>query len=386
MKIRTPLALGFALLVLLLPACGSDSSGPPDQIAQDLERILQDGLQKSGALGAVIEVAAPDWTWRSAAGLSSTTPPVAAAPDMYFRMASVSKLTTAIAVMRLIQDGRMSLDDPVERWLPVKYLERMPYYRQITMRMLLQHRSGLADYNETDSLIPQQMAQPDVPLSTDTAIVEGLDQTASPPDRGFEYSNPNYLLLAMAIDAAAGVSYERYLNERIFARVSESDMFTMTAPPVKPLPQPGMRCLSRYPDPAVLSDFTDLYINWDRGAGDIVTSAGGMNRLHRALREGRLIDRALLAEMETLSSPMPIGFLPVPDAAAAYGLGYIKIRSGALDVTLVGHEGGYPGSTTYAFYLAECDIYFTFNMNGSPQDENQHLLLPLVQYLRQLHA
>jgi D-alanyl-D-alanine carboxypeptidase len=102
-------------------------------------------------------------------------------------------------------------------------------------------------------------------------------------------------------------------------------------------------------------DFTDCYVLFDRGAGDIVSTAADLNRFHRVLREGKILNKTTLAGMET----------PTPQSGkAGYGLGYITGSIAPANVTVMGHTGGYPGSFTFWYYLPEQDTYVTWNLNG----------------------
>ena len=113
-------------------------------------------------------------------------------------------------------------------------------------------------------------------------------------------------------------------------------------------------------------DYTALYIQFDRGAGDLISTTGDLNRFHRALREGRIISRASLAEMEK-ATPQ--------SGKTGYGLGYTTENITAPGLIVQGHTGGYPGSFTFWYYLPETDTYLTYNVNyvGSMEETMQKM-------------
>ena len=113
-------------------------------------------------------------------------------------------------------------------------------------------------------------------------------------------------------------------------------------------------------------DYTGLYIQFDRGAGDIISTTADMNRFHRALREGKIISKTSLADMEK-GTPQ--------SGTKGYGLGYSTTTITPPGITAKGHTGGYPGSFTFWYYLPEKDAYVTFNVNyvGSMQDTVQKM-------------
>jgi D-alanyl-D-alanine carboxypeptidase len=108
-------------------------------------------------------------------------------------------------------------------------------------------------------------------------------------------------------------------------------------------------------------DYTGLYIQFDRGAGDIISTTCDLNRFHRALREGRIISKPSLASMEK-GTPQ--------SGTKGYGLGYMTTNVTPPGIIVQGHTGGYPGSFTFWYYLPAKDSYVTFNVNyvGPMQD------------------
>ena len=131
-------------------------------------------------------------------------------------------------------------------------------------------------------------------------------------------------------------------------------------------------------------DFTNLYVLFDRGAGDLVSTTADLNRFHRALREGKIISSVSLADMEK-PSPQSRG--------ASYGLGYSTEFNADSNLTLQGHTGGYPGSFTFMYYLPEQDTYVTFNLNsvGTSPGNLRTIRAAILTYLksgaaRDLHA
>ncbi len=334
---------------------------PPPGIAAELQAVL-DGAVGKDAPGVVARVDLPGWSWSGAAGIAREVPRAPADPSDHARIASVSKVFTAVAILRLAEEGKLSLDDTLDRWLPSEYLARMNEKGfaadRITIRDVLRHRSGIADYDEMGVLIPAQITKPDVPVTTDAAIFDGLDRgpAAYAPGDGFAYSNPGYILLTRIIDAASGTTYEEYLRATILGPLGMSETYLPTDPPVRTVPEPAMHALMQTEPDGPWEDFTDLYMLWDRGSGDIISTVGDLATFHRALREGRIIGADSFAQMRD--------FLPAEERFS-YGMGYQRVPSPALGVALEGHNGGYPGAVTDVFYLPEHDAYITIARNGN---------------------
>ena len=139
------------------------------------------------------------------ADLEAGTP---ASADTNYRLASVTKQFTAAAILLLAQDGALSLDDPVKRWLP-----SLPAAADaITLRQLLSHTSGLLDYEDHVAHgFTGQLHDSDV-----LRILEGLDETYFAPGSDYRYSNSGYALLALVVGKASGSDFASFLERRIF--------------------------------------------------------------------------------------------------------------------------------------------------------------------------
>lgn len=324
---------------------------PPEETRADLQRVLETGIATAGIPGAVVEIRTPAWTWRSAAGNASPITGEPARPEMRFLIASTSKTFTSVAVQKLAEDKKLSLDDPISRWLPADVLKKIPNGDVITVRELLDHTSGIADYNETFINL-EEYEHPDVPVPYQTGLEAGLaDSPLYPPGTNYTYSNVNYILLTLIIDNASDVPYEDYVTRNIFVPAGMNDTFIQET---NHIPGPHMTATMPVGDGTYM-DFTDLYVQFDRGAGDIVSTTADLNRFHRALREGKIISKTSLAAMEK-ATPQ--------SGRTGYGLGYTTEVIKTSNLTVQGHTGGYPGSFTFWYYLPEKDTYVTYNLNS----------------------
>ncbi|MHB8163171.1 MAG: serine hydrolase domain-containing protein [Methanoregula sp.] len=331
---------------------GKGPNPPPEETRAALQHIMDTGIQTAGIPGAVVDIATPQWTWNSAAGNASPITGEKAQPGMRFLIASVSKTFTSVAVQKLAEEKKLSLDDPIERWLPADLVEKIPNGKVITVRQLLDHTSGIADYHEI-SVILQEYQDPDVPVTYQTAMWQGINESPLyPPGTNYTYSNVNYILLTLIIDNASGVPYEDYVTRNIFVPVGMNDTFIHET---NHIPGPHMTATQRGENGTYV-DVSNLYVQFDRGAGDIVSTTADLNRFHRALREGKLISKSSLAAME---KPSP------QSREQGYGLGYMTGFNEASNLTLQGHGGGYPGSFTLWDYLPEKDTYVTLNLNSA---------------------
>lgn len=163
--------------------------------------------QVPGASVLVLE--GGDAVFQRSYGLADLEASVASSPTTNYRLASVSKQFTAASVLLLVEDGVLTLDDPVRRWLPT-----LPAAAEaITLRHLLSHTSGLIDYE--DLLPPDQVRQ--IHDADVLRLLEREDRLYFPAGSDYRYSNSGYALLALVVERASGQRFAAFLQARIFS-------------------------------------------------------------------------------------------------------------------------------------------------------------------------
>src|SRR6185312_3570288 len=130
-------------------------------------------------------------------------------PDAHYRIASVSKTFTALAVLRLADEGRVALTDPISR-----YVADVPNGDTVTVRDLVAMRSGLFDFTGDTAFLDRYKADPTTAWTDDdtVAIIRAHAPDATPPDQKTVYNNSNYVLLDYVIEKASGQPAPQYVN------------------------------------------------------------------------------------------------------------------------------------------------------------------------------
>lgn len=145
-----------------------------------------------------------------AAGWHNREEKIPATPHALFKIASISKLYHAVAVTKLVHSGQLSLDGTLAQYFP-ELTDRIENADKITLRMMVQHRSGIPNF----TAVKDYWMTP--PAGDDDKLALILDQPASfEPDTDYEYCNTNYLLLAMLMDKVLGYSRYQYMQEEVF--------------------------------------------------------------------------------------------------------------------------------------------------------------------------
>jgi D-alanyl-D-alanine carboxypeptidase len=253
--------------------------------------------------------------WRGASG--------AASAEDRFRAGSITKSFVATVVLQLVGEGRIALDGPA----------------RITVRHLLQHTSGIADYGDSDRFHDL--------YGTTEAIVGLRHRTWSPPEllalidgepplfepgSSWAYSSTNYLLLGLAVERVTGNPYAVEVERRILRPLDLRDTELPGADPNIAGPHLHGCLWGGDGEPVDVTAFDHSFAG---AAGEIVSSTADLNRFYRALMSGELLAPAELAEMRTVRG-------------AGYGLG-IATRQLPDGTTLWGHNGGTFGFETFAW-------------------------------------
>ncbi|WP_154853521.1 serine hydrolase domain-containing protein [Cyclobacterium xiamenense] len=200
--IGTPISLYFVPWTLLFAWLAP----MPDTVGEEVQAALKhdfDGiLVYVDRKGAEPEFYAAGWHNREAE--------LPARPDALFKIASIGKLYDAVLIAKLVSAGLLSLDNTLVDYFP-ELAGRIEHAEQITIRMLVQHRSGIPNFTDT----PDFWINP--PGSNEEALARVLDMPADfEPGAAYAYSNTNYLLLSQLIERRVGYGKFRYMQEQIF--------------------------------------------------------------------------------------------------------------------------------------------------------------------------
>ena len=327
-------SLAGATLVVGVPAAGAHAAdrGAPSKrpAATALKRSL-DRLIASGAPGSVVLVREHGRTTRLAAGYADTRTKRRMRPADRFRVGSVTKTFVATAILQLAGEGKLSLDDSVERWLPGE----VPNGAAITVRQLLTMTSGIFDYlnDGDDTVLRRELADPGMRWApSELVAIATAHAPRFAPGAKWSYSNTGYILLGQIAEKADGRPIGELLRDRVFTPAGLRATSFETDPRIDGAYAHGYDSLTG----GAPRDLSVLDQSWAWSAGAIVSNADDIARFYRALLQGRLLRPDLLATMETT---VPMG------GGAPRGYGY---GAGIATVPMPcgmawGHNGSTPG-------------------------------------------
>ncbi|WP_017241967.1 serine hydrolase domain-containing protein [Streptomyces sp. SS] len=316
-----------------------------------------ENVHRAGMPGLFAEVRDGDRVWRGAAGVAdvATGRPVTA--GMRHRVGSLTKTFTAAAVLRLVESGQVGLDTPIGRYLP----ELVPGERgdAITVRMLINHTSGLAEY--LPYAYPSLKAFPALaetgPESLDDHRLTRFDPTAliemgvTAPAVGVPggtpgvYSNTNYLLLCQLLERVTGTTAEQYITRNVIERAGLRDTELPTGPYVDGPHSHLYEAWFGMIDPP--RDYSVFDMSWVGPAASLISTVADLNRFYGLLLAGKIVSPSSLAEMQRT---VPV--VSFEGKTGDYGLG-LHPMEGSGEGTFWGHAGSVWGGGALAMTRAD---------------------------------
>jgi D-alanyl-D-alanine carboxypeptidase len=355
------------LAVLLIAVSPAPGAAADPSLTPDLRSALQarlDGIRDKYSIpGISVAIQLPDGsTWLGTSGDADLANATAVTPDTAFGIASVSKTFTAALILDLVSDGRLGLDDPVDRHLPGLGLDP-----EITVRQLLDHTSGLQDYFLTRRIDAALQGDPSRRWDAQDALAF-VGKPYFEPGTSWRYSNTNYLVLGMLAEEIGGAPLADLLRDRFFEPLGMGHTwYQPTEAPQASLARAYRLTGSGTETRAIdLSDgggimpFTSV-VTAAAGAGGIASTAGDLVRWARALYEGGALDRASVAEMVgDVDRTEPF------DPRLPYGLGVQAVPIAGHRA--LGHSGRLLGTRSVVRWLPDERIAIAVLTNQSRTD------------------
>lgn len=187
----------------------------PDTVQEQLEEGISYGFD--GMIVYVDQAGKPPEFY--AAGWHDRKNKIPAYPEALFKIASITKLYVAVATTKLVKAGHLSLDKTVADYFP-ELADRIAFSDKITLRMMLQHRSGIPNFVDH----PDYWTNP--PKNNKETLEYGLDQPADfPPGDNYGYSNTNYMLISNLIDKTVGYPHQEYIKKEILTPIGLKNTF-----------------------------------------------------------------------------------------------------------------------------------------------------------------
>ncbi len=354
------------------------SSFPPQQQAQ-FRTIVTTALQEGRIPGAIVGIWSADkGNWVEAFGVADTATGDAMTTDHQVRIGSITKSFTATVILQLVNEGKIDLDDSIEKYVK-KHRLTIANGKDITIRMLLNHTSGLFSYTDDPALEAVSYANLLLYWTPEELINYAVShRDTSAPGEAFHYSNTGYALLGLIIEDETGHKLHDEIQHRLLTYLN----MTRTRFPVGPeMDAPYARGYMGNEDlfklsmnlrdtqqPQGMTDVTAFNPSWAWAGGGMVSAIHDLKLYAKLLATGDLVHKKL--HRERLKT-VPIG---PGETGAGYGLGIVNLQG------FLGHGGDIPGFNCAMYHSPELDATFIVLLNRQPNkaDAMNHILLKLV--------
>lgn len=317
---------------------------PASSLKQRLDRLVLDCYPSATEPGAAVLVRVNGKTvLRKGYGMADLEKGVKITPDMIFRIASVTKQFTAVAILQLVKAGKVSLSDPITKYVP----EFETHGKTITIENLLTHTSGLFNVTAVDGFLSQ--------ITRDLKPIEVANQIADKPlefepGSRFKYSNTNYILLGMVIEKVSGRTYAKHFQSSIAKPLGLKDTRYSRDKTLTPRHARGYELDGS----GQWVPMKPMSMTQPFAAGALESTVDDLAKWMQALDDGKALDAKLLKRAWTPYKPT--------ESPSDYGYGWvIRTESGE---RWIGHNGGINGFQSSAVWIPEKKVFVAVLRNG----------------------
>lgn len=325
---------------------GSVTSGAetdaPLAVADQLDAAIGQAMAEKSMPGAVVGIWGPDGDYVRTFGVADKASGTPMQTDFYSRIGSVTKTFTVTALLQLVDQGKLTLDAPIS-----KYIAGVPSGDQITLRELAQMRSGLVTIDDVPEFADSYISDPHQSFTPAQLLGYALDKPLQfPPGTQYDYCNTNTVLLGLVVEQQSGQRLPDYISEHILAplKLTHTSFATTAA-----LPDPHAQGYTVLQGAEQIA--TDWNPSWGWGVGNMISTLDDMRIWARALSTGTLLSPETQRQRIDTSVPMNA------EKSAFYGLGIFN------DGGWIGHTGVIFGYQTAVFYLPPTQTTLVFFIN-----------------------
>ncbi|MEU8764236.1 serine hydrolase domain-containing protein [Streptomyces sp. NPDC048659] len=311
--------------------CPPDGLGP--ELTAKLDRTIEKVRVQAGIPGVVVGLWMPGrGSYVRATGVADKATGEPMFANTYVRIGSETKTFTVTALLQLVDEGRVGLDDPI-----AKYVHGVRNGHRITLRHLAEMRSGLYPYTADKDFVQALLSEPRRQWTPQEVLPYGLKhENTAEPGTTFQYSNTNLVLLGLVVEKVTGRPLAEVLRHRVFRPAHLKDS---ALPYGAEFPEPHAHGYTNQTLSGAVEDSTDWNPSWAWAAGGMTSNLRDLRHWAEVLATGRLLSPETQAQrLKTL----PTGF-----PGTTYGLGILETNG------WIGHNGSLPGYETVTVYLPE---------------------------------
>jgi len=317
----------------------STAAAESGSLSDDLDRALAELVAMPGGPPGVISIVQVDNEQTvHTAGVADIATGAAPEATDHMRIASAAKAFSGATALSLVDQGKLSLDDTIGKWLP----DLPAAWADVTLRQLLSHTSGLPDFTQNPGFGAAVGASLDTPLPPEQLLTFVYDEPlVFPPGSRYMYDNSDNIVVGLMVQAATGKSYAEALKEQVFTPLG---LDSTSLPVGVEMPEPTLHGYD-LDEQGTPQDVTDLVAaGWAWASGGIVSTPADMNTFIRGYVGGKLFGPETQAQQTDLFIPGGESGPPGPGQnSASLALFRYETPCG----TVYGHTGNTPGYTQF---------------------------------------
>ncbi|MFB7369679.1 serine hydrolase domain-containing protein [Streptomyces sp. NPDC056222] len=335
--------------------CPPDGLGP--ELTARLDKAVEDVRKQAGIPGLVAGLWMPGkGSYVRAFGVADKVTGEPMSTGGFVRIGSETKTFTVTALLKLVDDRKVRLDDPIS-----DYIRGVPNGHKITLRHLAEMRSGLFPYTSDPDFTQDLLSDPQRSFTPHEVLAYGYrHKNTFAPGAQFQYSNSNLILLGLVVEKVSGHRLVDFIDKRV---LRPADLRHTMLPDGSEFPEPHPRGYTNQTLSGEVADSTDWNPSWAWAAGAMISDLEDLRRWAKIVATGELLSPKTQAErLKTL----PTGF-----PGTSYGLGIFNASG------WIGHNGSIPGYETVTVYLPsqKATLVLMLNTDISPQGQEPSTLV-----------
>jgi D-alanyl-D-alanine carboxypeptidase len=384
--IKSTLLVGLIVIMTMLSVCPPATTAQDDEPLGQIFQAMLDGIldEYEGVHNAVMLIEGPDFKWQGAAGLADPEAGVAMTTEHQYRSASVAKMITATLAVKLAEQGVLDLDAPLADYLPddiiagIHVYEGTDYSYEITIRQALQHTTGVADYmfdpRDEEKFVTMVLGTDTDRLWKPVELINYVNENdyLTPnfaPGESMIYTDTNYVLVGLVIEAATGQPLHDVYREQIFEPLGMDHTYLEFREEARPSLEESSLSHVFWGE----LDYTPFRsISMDWAGGGIVATAEDYNTFIRAFAHNEIF--ANPATREAM-----FDWVEWPDTGGAeYGLGVMHLDYEGIEIW--GHAGV---GQSFMFYWPEGDVTICGTLNQEEAMSAFNIVITVISTLLQ---
>ncbi|MFI8264033.1 MULTISPECIES: serine hydrolase domain-containing protein [unclassified Streptomyces] len=346
-----PLGVGYALesppaasIVQASAPVAADEEFPQltPAVARQLDDAVLKVMSQAKVPGVMVSLSAPGkGSYVRAFGVADKATGRPIATDMYMRIGSETKTFTVTALLQLVDQGKVGLDDPIG-----KYVSGVPNGDRITLRELAGMRSGLFNYSEDEDFFKALTSNPRRPFTPQELLGYSFKHPVLfEPNAKFYYCNTNLILLGLVVEKQTGQRLNDYINQKVVAPAGlRHTLFPVGAE----FPTPHSQGYTDQTATGKTEDSADWNPSWGWAAGAMISDLDDLKTWAKVVATGTLLKPATQAERLKVVQALP---------GTGYGLGIFNVQG------WIGHNGSLPGYQSLTVYLPQAKATLVVLLN-----------------------